>query len=106
MPSRKYPLPEEELRSEIVKFRLTPDEKEALGEITELLEFDDTSKFIRFWIKDLIKTKGSGGVISISTIGQTATDGAQRIPDAPPGKFVWEPEIVDKTGEVEKAMEP
>lgn len=78
MTSRKYPLPKEELRSEIVMFRMTPDEKAALRETAERMDFDDISEFVRFWITDLIKTKGKG-IKALSAIGQMSTSGAQRV---------------------------
>ena len=95
----KPPLPDDERLSEIFKFRLTVDEKEALRKAATFYQYDDITAFVRDRIMLIVEAAQSGsGVKALYAIGQTSTSGAQRIPDL---DFVPEITISNaETGEI------
>ena len=91
--------PDGEVRSKLIKLRVTPGEHAAIRKAADYLEYDDVAEFIRDRIMLMVEAAESGsGVKALYAIGQTSTSGAQRIPDL---DFVPEITISNaETGEI------
>jgi hypothetical protein len=75
------PKPPEELRSETVKFMVTPAEKEAIRKAAEYYQDDEISMFIRNLIMDWVMAIESGADVekSVSAACATAEDKAKTL---------------------------
>ena len=96
-----------EVRSKLIKLRVTPGEHAAIRKAADYLSYDDIADFIRKMIMKMVKAAESGSSIdALYAIRQASTSAALRIPDldfvpeitisnAETGEIFWESEPVD-----------